>query len=257
MYNIRKETLAARARRLSSSYVIVKPDGLGPFPTIIMVHGCGRADRPQEEYAKAAQKEGFASIILDSFAPRNINRLEAATSVCTGVQLWGRERAGDIVAALNWAEAQEWADMENIHALGWSHGGWTIMDALALENKIGEYAKISDCPEAPFAKLKSAFLIYPWCGPASFSFMRGWQRKIPAHTIICGKDAVVGEVLPRATFKKLIENGENIEVTYFENGSHSFDEIDGVHPAQKYDAELTAKAVALFVDFVKANNTKT
>lgn len=253
MYSIRKETLDQRARRLSSSYAIVKPEGVGRFPTIIMLHGCGRADQPQQAYAEAALKAGYASIIIDSFSPRKINRIEAAASVCTGVQLWGRERAGDIAAAIHWAKAQEWVDSNNIHSLGWSHGGWTIMDALALENKIGEYAKISDCGLAPFESLKSAFLVYPWCGPASFSFMRGWQRKIPAHAIICGKDMVVGDVLPKATFKKLIENGEKIEVSFFENGTHSFDETDGVHPAQKYDPELTERAVKLFLDFIKTN----
>lgn len=254
MQILRSETIEQRARRLSSSYKVIKPEGVGPFPTIIMFHGCGRADEPQMPYAHAALVAGFASIIIDSFAPRKINRVEAASSVCTGLQLWGRERAGDLAAAMHWAGTQEWADKGNIHALGWSHGGWTIMDALSLEDKIGEYAKIRGLSTTVFETLKSAFLVYPWCGPGSFSFMRGWKRRIPAHMIICGKDMVVGDVLPQATAKKLIENGENLEVSFFENATHSFDEPDSIHPAQKHDAELTAKAIQLFIDFVRKNS---
>lgn len=253
MNNFGQETMEMRAQRFVPTYQIVKPAGDGPFPTIIMIHGCGQADGPQLPYANAVLELGVASIIIDSFAPRNIGKIEAAASVCTGLQLWGRERAGDLVTAMHWAQNQSWVDVDNIHALGWSHGGWTIMDALALENQLGRHASLSDCGIAPLEKLKSAFMVYPWCGPASYTFMRGWQRAIPAHMIICGNDVVVGDVLLKAAVKKLVSKNVPIETTFLETATHAFDEIDGLHPAHKYDADLTTRATEIFADFIKKN----
>ena len=107
------ETLAARAARLSPCFTIVKPDvakfGDGPFATTIMMHGCGSQIGPQTDYAKAAAEYGVASIIVDSYSLRRIDKAQAAGLVCSGLRLWGRERAGDIFALTNsrlWGEGK-------------------------------------------------------------------------------------------------------------------------------------------------------
>lgn len=253
MKKLPRETLNQRIDRLVSGFEAHKPDGVGPFPTIIMLHGCGRADMPQAAYVEACLQNGIGCIVVDSYAPRQISIVESMGTVCTGVQLWGRERAGDLVAALAWAKTLDWVDASNISALGWSHGGWTIMDALALEKSLSQYTNISDLCEKPLESLKSVFLIYPWCGPGSHSAMRGWNRNLPAHMIVGGRDLVSGEFLPKRAAKKLKDNGVNIEVSHFDRATHGFDEPDALHPAQKYDPELTERATEMVVDFVKAH----
>lgn len=253
MKKLPTETLEERIHRLHPFFEVHKPHGEGPFPVILMFHGCGRVDEPMPPYIKEAIKSGFACISVDSYGPRHLSTIEALTTVCTGLQLWGRDRAGDLIAVLNWAKTLDWVDNENIHAAGWSHGGWTIMDAIALEDELSEHSRISDLEKNPLEDLKSAFLVYPWCGAGSFSMSRGWKRNVPSHMIVCGRDVVVGDYLPKRTAQKLKHEGIDIEVTYFECGTHSFDEPQTIHPGQRHDADLTHRASKMLVDFVKAN----
>lgn len=253
MKKLPTETLEERIHRLHPYFEVHKPHGEGPFPIILMFHGCGRTDEPMPPYVKEAVKAGFACLNVDSYGPRHISLIEAVSTVCTGIQLWGRDRAGDIAAAIAWVKTLDWVDKNNIHAAGWSHGGWTVMDAICLEDEIYEHAKISDLGKAPFESLKSAFIVYPWCGAGSFSMSRGWKRNVPSHMIVCGRDVVVGDYLPKRTAQKLKQEGIDIEITYFERATHGFDEIKPLHPAQKHDEELTHRAAKMLVDFVKAN----
>ncbi|MBN8646355.1 MAG: dienelactone hydrolase family protein [Caulobacterales bacterium] len=250
MFRVPMETVNKRGKRLSAHFKIVKPDGDGPFPTIIMLHGCGRAF-VAPEFANIAKQHGFASIIVDSFAPRNISEMEAGATVCTTLQLRGSERAGDLAATIEWALYQDWVDKGQIHAAGWSHGGWTIMDAIAREDEIGSLAYLSDYKPNYINRLKSIFCTYPWCGPGSHSHSKGWKLKIPAHFIICGRDFVVGDALTMQTIDKLSREGHDIGHTFFEKATHSFDERDSIHPAHKFDLNYTNQAVEIMIDFFK------
>ncbi|MBN8649671.1 MAG: prolyl oligopeptidase family serine peptidase [Caulobacterales bacterium] len=255
MRRLPSETVYRRANRLASHFVINKPAGDGPFPVIILMHGCGRAFVAPEFQQKAIEN-GFATIFVDSFSPRGISEIEAATTVCTTIQLRGPERSGDLVAAIEWASNQDWVDKNSIHAAGWSNGGWSIMDAVARENDIGNLSYYTDYEPKYIGRLNSIFCIYPWCGPGSHSHSRGWKLNIPTHIIICGHDLVVGDALTRQTISKLQENGIDIEESFFEKATHSFDERESIHPAHKFSIEYTLQAAEILVDFAKKHKTK-
>src|SRR5262245_56737940 len=125
------ETLQQRVARLEPHFTVTRPEGAARAPVVIMLHGCGGPRPFTEGMARVAAEAGAAVVQVDSFAPRRISRIAAFATVCTGAQLQGRERAGDLYAAIAWVRAQPWADRERIVAMGWSHGGWTIMEALA------------------------------------------------------------------------------------------------------------------------------
>mgnify|MGYP002133678390 CR=1 FL=1 len=147
-----------------------------------MLHGCGRAF-VAPEFANVAKQHGFASIIVDSFAPRNISEIEAGATVCTTLQLRGSERAGDLVAAIEWALYQDWVDKSQIHAAGWSHGGWTIMDAIAREDEIGSLAYLSDYKPNYINRLKSVFILNclnPWINRKIRCMALPWKKCSPS-----------------------------------------------------------------------------
>jgi dienelactone hydrolase len=249
MRRLQHEILDKRAQRLARFFKIAKPEGHGPFPTIIMMHGCGRAFIAPE-FSKAAVENNYATIFIDSFGVRNISDIEAATTVCTTLQLRGSERAGDLVAAIAWALKQDWVDKKNISAAGWSHGGWSIMDAVARQNDIGHLAYITDYKPEYINKLNAIFCVYPWCGPGSHSHTKGWKINIPTHVIICGQDFVVGDALTKQTCEKLQREGIDITTSFFDEARHSFDERDSIHPAHKFDQDYTNHAVEIMIDFI-------
>lgn len=245
------EPLSERANRIAPNFQIFRPEGNGPFAVVFMFHGCGRPTSPMIEYAETLQQSGIAAILVDSYTPRDINLVEAGTLICTGLQFHGKERAGDVATALYWAESQDWIDKDKIGVAGWSHGGWTIMDALSQEDKIGKNANLSDTGKTPLDKLKFAFIIYPWCGAGSYSFAYGWQRHIPAHMIVGGRDMVVGDFFPKKTVERLKNDGVDIEISFFEKATHSFDEQGTFHPAQRYSRKYTDLACEILLDFAQ------
>lgn len=98
------------------------PDGKGPFPAVIILHGCGGRGASQIAWAKRLNAWGYAALIPDSLSPRGV------TTVCApGAQplVTPRDRAGDVAAAAAWLRARPEIDPARIAVLGQSHGGAT------------------------------------------------------------------------------------------------------------------------------------
>jgi dienelactone hydrolase len=251
MIRLPEESIDQRAARLATGFEIVLPSGPGPFPVVVMLHGCGRPDGPQPVYAEAARKAGIASVIVDSYQSRQIGLVEAGTLVCTGMRLWGRERAGDLLAALHWVRAQPWADAVRLGALGWSHGGWTVMDALALTGQIPLHAGLSPAPPAPLEGLRCAMAVYPWCGTGSHTTACGWQTSVPFATVIGGRDIVARPEAIEKAVARLERDGLRPDVLRLPEATHSFDEPFSINPTVVLDPGLRDRSAAFFVDHAR------
>lgn len=116
------DTLQERWARLAPHAELVTPAGRGPFPTVILFHGCGGVRAHIHAYARAAVAAGWAALVIDSFAPRGWSRRMAQLLVCTGLMFRGRRRAGDVLAALQGARRMPIVDRERLAVAGWSHG---------------------------------------------------------------------------------------------------------------------------------------
>lgn len=194
--------------------------------------------------------QGVGSLVIDSFTPRGISRHLAQMTVCTGLRLRGAERSADLFAALHWLERQDWIDKDRIVAAGWSHGAWTIMDALA-----GAYASCGLLEGRPerLAMLRAVFLVYPYAGPPSLTARRGWGDHRPNVAAVLGtRDAVAGQLLPRRALDRLSRDGLEVELLLLDGATHAFDDPDGVDPRSRYSTQHTAKAEAFFADTLAA-----
>jgi dienelactone hydrolase len=245
-------TVAERADWLAAHFEVIAPEGPGPFPVVLMMHGCGGPRPFLRDMALAATRGGAAAVLVDSFAPRLITRNAAYATVCTGARLRGRERAGDLFAAAAWAREQKWADANRIIAAGWSHGAWTIMDALSL--RTGEEMRratgLRDLKDEPLEGLSGAFLAYPYAGPTSFAGRRPWRIAPRTVAITAGRDAVVGYTRPRAALTRLRDRGAPIQIVHFENATHAFEDAHTVDLLVRYDAEATSREHALLCDLI-------
>lgn len=90
-----RETVQQRIDALLVGSELYMPEGKGPFPVVLQFHGCGGMKNLQARWADTARAAGWAVLVVDSYGHRRIDRFEAYATVCTGLQLWGRERAGD------------------------------------------------------------------------------------------------------------------------------------------------------------------
>ncbi|MBX3510847.1 MAG: dienelactone hydrolase family protein [Hyphomonadaceae bacterium] len=246
------ETLEQRAERLAAHFEVTLPVGAAPFPVVVMLHGCGGRRPFMQEMAHVAATAGAAVINVDSFAPRGISRTAAIATVCTGMRLHGRERAGDLYAALAWARTQTWADAERFGVIGWSHGGWTILDALALRTgpEMERATRLQALPPEPLQGLAATLIVYPYAGVGSLVGRRPW-RVAPASTaIVAERDFIVGDV--RVPLERQRGHGAPLDVLVFHGATHAFEDAHAEDPRVRFNPRATEREHGLIRAMVEA-----
>ncbi|MET0546331.1 MAG: prolyl oligopeptidase family serine peptidase [Caulobacterales bacterium] len=247
---IKRTSLDERIEALSAHWELHRPKIDGRIPLVVQLPGCGGKKPFQNTWAKVANDSGVAALVVDSHAPRAISQFDAYSQVCTGLILRGAERAGDLIAALEWARRQDWVDPKRLYAGGWSHGGWTIIDALCLGDRIERFTGLHDAPPQPFAGLLAAFLVYPYGGPGMAAHTRPMTAAPDLTAIVCGRDYIVGQHAPVRVLHRLKAQGAKLDVEIFPNGTHAFDEPDARDLRVQYDPALTSRAHKLYRDFL-------
>ncbi len=126
---------------------LTKPEGGGPFPAVVLLHGCsGMQWKRDHLWARRLWGWGYVAFQVDSFRPRGIS------SVCTysGPQSTDilRRRVADAYAAKRYLAGLPFVSPDRIAVMGWSHGGSTTLQVLS--------SKTAD----PF---RAAVAFYPGC----------------------------------------------------------------------------------------------
>jgi dienelactone hydrolase len=197
---------------------VLRPRGDGPFPAVVLAHGCGgmyRADgrltERDDEWARTFRDAGYVALQFDSFNPRGVK------SVCRGeadIQ-GGRERARDAYGALLWLQAQNYVKPDRIALMGWSHGGittiWTIRNQAMARPK--------SLPQGDF---RAAVAFYPGCR-ALLELRGGWVTKIPVLFLLGDAD----DWTPAPPCKELVAKakaaGQPVEMVAYPGAYHGFD----------------------------------
>jgi dienelactone hydrolase len=98
------------------------PSGSGPFPVVILLHGCAGITANQSVWADRLADWGYASLIVDSFTPRGVKSVCApdAQKLVTPF-----DRAGDAWSAAIFLKSLPQIDATRIAVIGESHGGAT------------------------------------------------------------------------------------------------------------------------------------
>lgn len=248
------ETLEQRIAALAPGLEVLRPARRGPHPVFVQFHGCGGKKKLQGEWAKMVSDHGWAAVIVDSFAHRGITSLQAYATVCTALRLWGQERAGDLFAALEWVRRQPWADASRIVVGGWSHGGWTALDAMAMQPgaDIERFTRLAGVAEEPLAGVKGAFLVYPFAGPIALAPSRGLRIDAKPLAIVGGADVIVGGRGLVRRLERLKTPGDAVRIEFFPKATHAFDERETRDLRTRYDGSLTAHAHDLLRGYLDA-----
>lgn len=216
----------------------------GPAPAIVLLSGCGGVRQVQTDYSAVANEAGWAAVVVDSFAARGIGRLAARTTVCTALRMPGEERAHDIFAALDMLRADERIEADRLALIGWSHGGWAILDAMAI-------AQAGEAPNGALAGVRGAFVIYPYCGFLSVADTHPLGDDIALTVLNVGRDRVVNAQACRDMVAARQAEGTPITVIEEPELTHAFDAQDQPwDPRMRFDVEGTARTHERFRAFL-------
>ena len=214
---------------LAAHITIALPPGAdGPVPALVMFSGCGGVRQTQADYAQTANAEGWAAVTVDSHGARGIGALGARLGVCTALRLRGAVRAADVFESLELVRADPRLDSERLALVGWSHGGWTILDAMAL----------SEAGDAPgLDGVEAALLIYPYCGFLTRADTAPIGAEFPVTMVLAGRDRVVSAQACRTLADARGAEGAAIQVIEEPDLTHAFDAPDQpADPRMRYDA---------------------
>ena len=160
---------------------LFKPEGDGPFSTVIALHGCGGLAGRSEpvlpryrDWAERFVKEGKAVLLPDSYGSRGVGPQCRVKERKVQAR---RERVDDIVAAREWLMQQPWVAHDRISLIGWAGGAsallWAVRPQLSARGAEPDF--------------RSAVAFYPDC---RISAMLGWSARVPTLLLIGGKDDV-------------------------------------------------------------------
>jgi dienelactone hydrolase len=209
---------------------LFKPDGDGPFPTVIALHGCGGLAGHSEQvlpryrdWAEQFVKDGKAVLLPDSYGSRGLGpqcrvkerRLSAR-----------RERVADIGAARQWLMQQPWVAHDRISLVGWANGASALLWAVRPQN-------LSHSTEPDF---RSAVAFYPDC---RISAGLGWSARVPTLLLIGAKDDVSSPPACRQMVDGARGRSALARIVVYPGAYHDFDRINlPVHAIASTDAAV-------------------
>ena len=135
---------------------LAKPDGAGPFPAVVGLHGCaGMHDATKQRLADELVAWGYVLLLVDSYATRRGTE-QACTSTAFATFM---RRRSDPYGALAFLARQSFVDPQRVAVVGFSAGGRVTLDA-ADPNSIEQFV-----PEGNL-RFRAAAAFYPPCASA-------------------------------------------------------------------------------------------
>ncbi|MGX7872329.1 dienelactone hydrolase family protein [Mesorhizobium sp. ORM6] len=129
---------------------LTRPPGEGPFPAVVVLHGCtGLSPSVRETWSARLASWGYVVLFVDSFSTRGIHE------TCDRGPLV--DRVYDAYGALEFLSKYSFVDPKRIALAGSSAGGTTTLEAVQL----GGAEQLME------RKFKAAIAYYPNCSAAN------------------------------------------------------------------------------------------
>jgi dienelactone hydrolase len=202
-------------RSVELDALMYRPLGAGPFPALVLLHGCGGMFTNQgyitssyRNWADLLAARGYVALLVDSFGPRGHG------SICDQQKraiLESRERVEDSYAALRWLDQQPFVARGRIGLLGWSNGGTGTLYAMRESRE--------------YRGFKAAVAFYPGCRTISRS--QPPYRPYAPLLILSGE---ADDWTPAAPCVALTDtakqHGGPLDIVTYPGAHHSFDRIN-------------------------------
>ena len=183
------------------------PSGPGPFPAMVIAHGCNGNGAVDAAWAQTLREWGYASFVIDSFGGRGL------TEVCTNARLlMGTQRIPDAYGALRVLATHPRIDASRVALMGFSHGGILTLGAATA------WARETFAPgERP--AFRAFFPFYPYCNTV---YPEGERISAPLRIHIGELD----DWTPAGSCIRLVQvlkaSGQDADITVYPGAHHAF-----------------------------------
>ena len=134
---------------------LAKPDGAGPFPAVIGLHGCaGMHDTTKQRLVDELVAWGYVVLLVDSYATRGIDHACTSSAFATFLR-----RRPDAYGALVFLARQTFVDPQRVAAVGFSAGARVSL-SVAEPNSFEPFVPPSNL------RFRAAAAFYPPCKQA-------------------------------------------------------------------------------------------
>jgi dienelactone hydrolase len=193
---------------------LFRPEGDGPFPTVIALHGCGGLGSHSEpvqaryrDWAEQLVKDGSAVLLPDSYGARGLGPQCRVKERRLAAR---RERVADILAARQWLVQQSWARHDRISLMGWGNGAsallWAVRPQLSARGAEPDF--------------RSAIAFYPSC---TVSAGLGWSARVPTLLLIGAKDDISSPPACRQMIDDARGRSALTRIVVYPGAYHEFD----------------------------------
>jgi dienelactone hydrolase len=216
---------------------LMKPDGPGPFPAIVIMHDCSglgiRSSGAPSRWATELVERGYVILIPDSFATRGY-----PSGVCTDpspnrTEVAPNRRVHDAYAALAYLRSLPFVVGSRVGVMGGSHGGATTLasivaperdnEPLAVEKRAGFAAALALYPNCT-ARLGSWRTVRQAGAGSPITAYVGVYKPVASLLILIGED---DDWTPAEPCGKLAESarqaGYPVSIKIYPGAHHSFD----------------------------------
>jgi dienelactone hydrolase len=210
------------------SGLLYRPNGRGPFPAVVLMHGCaGLAGSitSMENVALLLRDSGYVALVVDSFFQRGVH------NVCdnpAGKSPSFSERVDDAFAARRYLSSLAFVDSSRIGLVGWSHGGITALITWTQNSAVSG--------TAPFAAIAA---YYPYCSKADVS-----SASAPLLILIGERDDWTPAFLCQDLVANATALGRDTSITIYPGATHAFDSVIGGKSIEVQGHRLTPDPAA-------------
>ena len=133
---------------------IYTPWGAGPFPAVVLLHGCHGVSASTRQWAEWFRDLGYVALVVDSWAARGMT--EGCSPASPDVP--NTERFDDGVGALRFLRTRREVDPDRVGVVGWSNGGVFSMSLVNGPSQERARRRGVDIPEPGY---RAAVGVYP------------------------------------------------------------------------------------------------
>jgi len=195
---------------------LVKPGGTGPFPALVLLHGCRGVSPQVYAWGRWLADRGYVAFVVDSFGPRNEPADCKDDKVPGGMP--NTARFDDAIGALRYLQAQPFVVPERVASFGWSQGGEYAISVINGPTLDRARARGVALPRVGYA---AAIAMYPGgCGDYAKELVLR-----PLLLLIGGSDDWTPPRYCREMAANLKARGADVTLVEYKGAYHYFDVV--------------------------------